>query len=89
MDIQADVKAHALGKTAQRLAYLRDRWQDEREYEDFADYVAEARKCFPAENPFSFEGMTRAFKVKLTHKPSATRLEMTVGARAITVKTFA
>jgi hypothetical protein len=28
-----------------RLGYLRDRWQDEREYEDFKDYVfAMARK---------------------------------------------
>lgn len=44
------------------LATLRDRWQDEKEYEDFADYVEAMKKALPADihlvkmtkSPFGF-----------------------------------
>jgi len=50
-----------------RLQYLHDRWQDERAYEPWADYVEAMRKLAPAETefvkatkrPFGFEVHTK------------------------------
>ena len=50
-----------------RLVYLHDRWQDEREYEDWKDYIDAMRKIVPADTtfvkaskrPFGFEVKTK------------------------------
>ena len=47
-------------KIAQHLGYLFDRWQDEKEYEDFSDYVASMKKII--------EGAGGKF-VKMTKSP--------------------
>lgn len=45
------------------MGYLWSRWQDEREYEDFADYVDSAKKAIE-ENGAVFEKLTkRPFRV--------------------------
>lgn len=41
-----------LNKCGSRLAELRDRWQDEKNYEDFADYVAVMQAWIPADFKF-------------------------------------
>lgn len=49
-----------------RLDYLAARWSDEKDYEDFAEYKAEATKLFPA--PFKVKGVSqRPFSVTFTH----------------------
>ena len=57
-----------MDKVADKLSYLYNRWLDEREYEDFADYVTEMRKVFDAEiepvpmkNAFFVKGQKRPF----------------------------
>jgi hypothetical protein len=45
-----------------RLFYLYDRWQDEKEYEDFADYIEHA-KDFIEEFGLIFVKMTKSFKI--------------------------
>jgi hypothetical protein len=40
------------------LACLRDRWQDERAYEDFADYVKAAEAMVP--DDFAFHALTKS-----------------------------
>ena len=50
----------------ERLGYLRDRWQDEKEYEDFEAYAAEMKKLLPKAG-LTFVGATKkpfGFKVK-------------------------
>lgn len=37
----------SLSDFIESLDYLAARWQDEREYEDFADYIAAAKKATP------------------------------------------
>jgi len=49
-----------------RLFYLYDRWQDEKEYEDFADYI-EHTKNFIEEHGLAFVKMTKGFKVTIKH----------------------
>jgi hypothetical protein len=45
-----------------RLFYLYDRWQDEKEYEDFTDYIEHA-KGFIEEFGLIFVKMTKSFKI--------------------------
>lgn len=44
----------------ERMSYLYWRWQDEKEYEDFADYAAEMKKLLPADFTF-IKGTKRPF----------------------------
>jgi len=52
----------------QKLEYLHDRWQDEKEYENWTDYVDVMRKLTPPETefvkatkrPFGFEVKTKS-----------------------------
>ena len=63
-------------KIVQHLGYLRDRWQDEKEYEDFNDYILSAKKCIesagaefislkkrPFEVTFSKDGLVANFRI--------------------------
>lgn len=43
------------------LFYLEDRWQDEKEYEDFNGYIAAAKKLFDGTD-YIFVKLTRGFK---------------------------
>tara|TARA_R100001369_G_C3223940_1_gene150665 strand:+ start:54 stop:338 length:285 start_codon:yes stop_codon:yes gene_type:complete len=49
-----------------RLFYLHSRWQDEKEYEDFADYIENAKE-FIEENDLVFIKMTKGFKITMKH----------------------
>ena len=49
----------------QRLFYLRHRWQDERLYEDFADYQNDVR-AMVEEAGFEFKGWTKNGKLSIT-----------------------
>jgi hypothetical protein len=40
---------------------LRDRWQDEKEYEDFSDYIARIKKAIPSD--FEVLKVTKAFAI--------------------------
>lgn len=44
------------------LFYLEDRWQDEKEYEDFAEYIKVAKKLFDGTG-YEFMRLTRGFKI--------------------------
>ena len=54
---------------AEYLQYLRERWNDEREYEDWNEYVAGAKNKCPAELKFK----------KLTKRPFAAWVVMPDG----------
>lgn len=45
-------------ESVKRICYLYERWQDEKEYEDFKDYTAEFKKLF---GPASLKGYQRPF----------------------------
>lgn len=61
----------ALEKAAEYLCYLRDRWQDESEYEDFAEYQTAMSAFLPA-------GSTA---VKLTKRPFRVEFKDASGQR--------
>lgn len=70
-------KIDALYKSAaDTLGYLYNRWQDEREYEDFADYENEMRKLLPAGFVF-WRGTKRPFGFRFMLDGNAYALEMT------------
>jgi len=52
-----------------RIMYLRGRWQDERDYEDFNDYKAEIVKLL-AGTDFTFVSMTRGWVITVVYKPN-------------------
>lgn len=45
-----------------KITYLRDRWQDEKEYEDFEEYKTTASAIFKAVG-YAVYSMTKAFKI--------------------------
>jgi hypothetical protein len=57
-------KLDAMFKNADLFWSLRDRWQDEREYEDFADYIQKVKK-FVEKKGFIFIKMTKGFKITI------------------------
>lgn len=69
-----------------RLDYLSARWNDEKEYEDFAAYVVEMKKLIPSAMSF-VRATKRPFGFVVQH-PDARGLEfaIVVTARAITWK---
>ena len=52
-------------KNVERLGYLRARWADEKEYEDFNDYIAEIRKMFPEHELSGFRKNPITFRIKI------------------------
>ena len=65
------------------LEYLRDRWQDEKHYEDFADYIEEAKKFIEASG-FAFVKLTEGFKI--TMKDLETNILIMIKINASDVK---
>jgi len=59
-----------------RLFYLYDRWQDEKEYEDFADYIEQA-KDFIVDFGLVFVKMTKGFKVTVKHIDTLVEIKIT------------
>lgn len=59
------VPVHPIKKAAERLGYLYGRWQDEKQYEDFADYVASMKTCLPKDAVF-LTMTKRPFQVTFT-----------------------
>jgi hypothetical protein len=59
-----------------RLFYLYDRWQDEKEYEDFADYIEQA-KNFITDFGLVFVKMTKGFKVTVKHIDTFVEIKIT------------
>jgi len=55
-----------LKENSQNLYYLKQRWSDEREYEDFDEYVKIFKDTF---KKYGFENikLTKSFKVTLNH----------------------
>jgi hypothetical protein len=49
----------------EHLAYLRERWKDEREYEDFAEYAKAAAKLFDGKEGIRFVKLSKAFAVEV------------------------
>ena len=60
------------GSFGDRLFSLRDRWQDEREYEDFDDYKDEVKQSVGIYEGFSFLKMTKGFTITLRYKKAST-----------------
>ena len=59
-----------------QLFYLYDRWQEEKEYEDFADYIENAKK-FIEKNGLVFVKMTKGFKVIVKHNDTLVKMKIT------------
>lgn len=51
-------------KNSDHLAYLRSRWQDEKEYEDFNDYIKAIKDTFPGYNLQKFKKSPFSFVIK-------------------------
>lgn len=70
---------------SEQLFYLRDRWQDEKEYEDFDEYVVAFAKLFDnieCMKPVSFN---KYFRAELTYVPTGAKVELKIGARRISI----
>ena len=66
-----------------RLFYLYDRWQDEKEYEDFADYIEQA-KNFIVDFGLVFVKMTKSFKVTVRHIDTLVEIKITRSGANVT-----
>ena len=66
-----------------RLFYLYDRWQDEKEYEDFADYIEQA-KNFITDFGLVFVKMTKGFKVTIRHIDTLVEIKITGSGANVT-----
>ena len=66
-----------------RLFYLYDRWQDEKEYEDFADYIEQA-KNFITDFGLVFVKMTKGFKVTVRHIDTLVEIKITRSGANVT-----
>ena len=66
-----------------RLFYLYDRWQDEKEYEDFADYIEHA-KDFIEEFGLTFIKMTKSFKVVIRNLDTLVEIKLNKNGANVT-----
>ena len=76
-----------LDKYIDTLGYLRDRWQDEREYEDFSDYKKRVEEIF---GEFGFTGITlsKGFVIKCKNCEGTSSWEIKIQARGVKVAEF-
>ena len=66
-----------------RLFYLYDRWQDEKEYEDFADYIEHTKK-FIDEHGLTFVKMTKGFKITMKHNDIIVHIKINKNSANVT-----
>ena len=59
-----------------RLYDLYDRWQDEKEYEDFDDYIENAKHFIEKFNELEFVKMSKGFKVIVKHKDTLVEMKI-------------
>lgn len=71
----------AIKKHLERLSYLKSRWLDEREYEDFAEYEKVIREIFEGEG-FKVLKIGKSFSIDLARE--GRKLNVKIGARSIT-----
>lgn len=79
MTTQAD---KFLNREVNRLGYFRDRWEDEKDYEDFEDYRAAIINLFK-ENGFSDIKVNKRFTITCTDE---TGIEVEVRVQKTSVK---
>lgn len=78
----------ALTAFVRHISVLADRWDDEKEYEDFDDYIANVMKACTDKNDLTFVAMTE-WPFKVTVKEGSTMKHVIhVTAKGITVKTY-
>ena len=70
-----DKAERALGEmldsiTSKRLMYLWERWQDEKEYEDFGEYITRAKELIESHRGFTFVKMTKGFGITMKYQPN-------------------
>tara|TARA_R100000656_G_scaffold17475_1_gene16356 strand:- start:156 stop:476 length:321 start_codon:yes stop_codon:yes gene_type:complete len=68
-----------------RLFYLYDRWQDEKEYEDFADYIEQVKNLIEGFG-LVFIKMTKGFKVAIRHIDTLVEIKITKSGANVTFK---
>jgi len=78
-------KLSELFDNAELLWYLKDRWQDEREYEDFADYIQKVKE-FVEKKDFIFIKMTKGFKITIKHLTTLITLQIRTNNVGVTIK---
>ncbi len=63
---RAEILNHLIQKTSDHLFYLYDRWQDEKKYEDFEDYIKSIKEKFKAILPEAeVVSVTKKFHITL------------------------
>lgn len=84
-EIQKKLRAFLDGASGERLGYLQSRWRDEREYEDWNEYVAEMKKLIP--EGFEFERAGKSpFGFTMTAKGMPGAMHVTATATTIKIK---
>ena len=78
-------KLNNMFDNAELLWYLKDRWQDEREYEDFADYIQKVKE-FVEEKGFTFVKMTKGFKITIKHLTTLITLQIRANDVDVTIE---
>tara|TARA_R110000824_G_scaffold20974_1_gene78641 strand:- start:630 stop:920 length:291 start_codon:yes stop_codon:yes gene_type:complete len=73
-----------LNREANRLGYFRDRWEDEKDYEDFEEYRAAIKKLFE-ENGFSDVKVNKRFTINCTDTAG---IEVEVRVQKTSVKLY-
>tara|TARA_R110002051_G_scaffold275935_1_gene336900 strand:+ start:50 stop:310 length:261 start_codon:yes stop_codon:yes gene_type:complete len=77
-------KMEMLFKEAEFLWYLRERWEDEKDYEDFADYIEKTRN-FVEKFGFTFIKMTETFKIHMQHL--GTNVHLSISSKGMSITT--
>ena len=69
-----------------QLFYLYDRWQEEKEYEDFVDYIENAKK-FIEKNGLVFIKLTKGFKLIVKHNDTLVVMNITSNGTSVSYHT--
>lgn len=81
---RAEIMDNVLDKSADELMYLRDRWSDEKEYEDFNDYKTRITEFMQKLVPgVSVLSITKSFDITLKMPGFPYNLILTVRASSI------
>lgn len=75
-------------KYINKLGYMRDRWQDEKEYEDFDEYKKVVKEIFE-EFGFTKITLSKGFVVKCKNEESTREWQVKIQARGVKVTEYA
>ena len=80
--VTSEIVINDLHKAAEAISNLKARWQDEGEFEDFAQYVKVAEKAIQA--PYKFVSLTKQFRLTVTRGEQT--FELRIGLSGVSAR---